>query len=71
MELKSGPVGRAGLRGLLGRIAFAFSVLVVVSPAIHRIVERKLARLERPFDHLVQRVNPRRCEGGSVRPRRT
>jgi multiple sugar transport system permease protein len=34
MELRSGPVGRSGLRGLLGRIAFAFSVFVVVSPAI-------------------------------------
>lgn len=34
MELKSGPVGRSGLRGLLGRVAFAFSVFVVVSPAI-------------------------------------
>jgi multiple sugar transport system permease protein len=34
MELKSGPVGRSGLRGLLGRVAFAFAVFVVVSPAI-------------------------------------
>ncbi len=34
MELRSGPVGRAGLRGLLGRVAFAFAVFVVVSPAI-------------------------------------
>ena len=36
MELRSGPVGRAGLRGLLGRVAFAFyqigyaSAMVVV-----------------------------------------
>lgn len=34
MELRSGPVGRGGLRGLLGRIAFFLSVVVVVSPAI-------------------------------------
>ncbi len=34
MELRSGPVGRAGLRGLFGRVAFAFAVFVVVSPAI-------------------------------------
>jgi multiple sugar transport system permease protein len=34
MELRSGPVGQAGLRGLLGRIGFFLSVVVVVSPAI-------------------------------------
>jgi multiple sugar transport system permease protein len=34
MELSSGAVGYAGLRGLLGRIAFGLSVFVVVSPAI-------------------------------------
>ncbi len=34
MELGSGAVGHAGLRGLLGRVAFAFAVFVVVSPAI-------------------------------------
>ncbi len=34
MELRSGPVGRAGLRGLFGRVAFAFAVFVVVLPAI-------------------------------------
>ncbi len=34
MELGSGAVGRAGLRGLLGRVAFGFAVFVVVSPAI-------------------------------------
>jgi multiple sugar transport system permease protein len=30
----TGPVGHAGLRGLLGRVAFFFSVVVIVSPAI-------------------------------------
>jgi multiple sugar transport system permease protein len=34
MELRSGPVGQAGLRGILGRIGFFLSVVVVVSPAI-------------------------------------
>jgi len=34
MELRSGPVGQAGLRGIIGRIGFFFSVVVVVSPAI-------------------------------------
>ncbi|HEX3499952.1 MAG TPA: carbohydrate ABC transporter permease [Stellaceae bacterium] len=34
MELRSGPVGRSGLRGLLGRIGFFLSVVVVISPAI-------------------------------------
>lgn len=34
MELRSGPVGQGGLRGLLGRIAFFLSVVVVISPAI-------------------------------------
>jgi multiple sugar transport system permease protein len=34
MGVTSGPVGRSGLRGLLGRIAFFLSVVVVVSPAI-------------------------------------
>jgi multiple sugar transport system permease protein len=34
MGVTSGPVGRSGLRGVLGRIAFFFSVVVVVSPAI-------------------------------------
>jgi multiple sugar transport system permease protein len=34
MELRSGPVGQAGLRGILGRIGFVLSVVVVVSPAI-------------------------------------
>jgi multiple sugar transport system permease protein len=34
MELRSGPVGRSGLRGALGRVAFFLSVVVVVSPAI-------------------------------------
>ncbi|MBV9522819.1 MAG: carbohydrate ABC transporter permease [Alphaproteobacteria bacterium] len=35
MELTrdSGPVGRGGLGGVLGRIGFAFSVIVIVSPA--------------------------------------
>ena len=30
----TGPVGQGGLRGLLGRVAFFFSVVVIVSPAI-------------------------------------
>ena len=30
----SGPVGQGGLKGLLGRIGFALSVVVVVSPAL-------------------------------------
>jgi multiple sugar transport system permease protein len=34
MELRSGPVGQAGLRGILGRVGFFLSVVVVVSPAI-------------------------------------
>jgi multiple sugar transport system permease protein len=34
MDLTSGPVGRSGLRGFVGRVAFAFAVFVVVSPAI-------------------------------------
>jgi multiple sugar transport system permease protein len=34
MELRSGPVGQAGLRGVLGRIGFFLSVVVVISPAI-------------------------------------
>jgi multiple sugar transport system permease protein len=34
MGVTSGPVGRSGLRGVLGRIAFFLSVVVVVSPAI-------------------------------------
>jgi multiple sugar transport system permease protein len=34
MELRGGPVGQGGLRGLLGRLAFFLSVVVVISPAI-------------------------------------
>jgi multiple sugar transport system permease protein len=34
MELRGGPVGQSGLRGLLGRLAFFLSVVVVISPAI-------------------------------------
>jgi multiple sugar transport system permease protein len=34
MGVTSGPVGQGGLRGVLGRIAFFLSVVVVVSPAI-------------------------------------
>jgi multiple sugar transport system permease protein len=33
MDMREGPVGRSGLRGILGRIGFALAVLVVVSPA--------------------------------------
>ncbi len=31
---QSGPVGRGGIGGLLARVGFAFSVLVIVSPAL-------------------------------------
>jgi multiple sugar transport system permease protein len=34
MRHASGPVGRGGIRGLLGRIGFAVSVGVIVSPAL-------------------------------------
>jgi multiple sugar transport system permease protein len=34
MDLRSGPVGQGGARGVVGRIAFFLSVVVVVSPAI-------------------------------------